>query len=111
MTHLPAVRHAALTHRGVDNRALRLLFERPLEAHEQMVVLAEVGFFHVDRGVMLLPEFPKADIVLLGPAIGQTPQSDDYTAAARHFGYAPTDGHLTFVMGNDIIADMPLMPQ
>lgn len=117
MTHLPAVRHAALTHRGVNSRALHLhlRFERPLVASEQMAVLAEVGFLHAHKnGPALLPEFPQADIVLLSPAINQALAMNDYAAAARHFGYTPADGHLAFIMNDDqlgVIAEMPAMPQ
>lgn len=115
MTQLPAVRHAALAHRGVNRRALHLQFERPLDADEQMAVLAEVGFFRTfNKGAALLPEFPQADIVLLGPAVGQVLVNDDYTAAARHFGFTPADGHLAFIMNDGargIISEMPDMPQ
>lgn len=117
MTHLPAVRHAGLIHEGVDKRALQLQFMQPLRAQEQMAVMAEVGFFYVvSKGPALLPEFPqtKADIVLLRPANGQRLVDGDYTAAAQHFGFKATNGHLAFIQiedTHDFIATMPLMPQ
>lgn len=101
MTHLPAVRHIALEHRGVNRRALHLHFARPLDAHDQMLVLSEVAFFHALRkGPVFLPEFPEdhGEIVLLNPATGQDPVMDeDFQAAARYFGYKTQDGILPFV--------------
>lgn len=116
MTYLPAVRHAGLTHEGVDKRALQLQFERPLEGLEQMAILAEVGFFHVSNGTALLPEFSgtSMDTVLLRAASGQKLVDGDYTAAARHFGFEPDNGHLTFIMDDDsyrLVSEIPLMPQ
>ncbi len=116
MPVIPKVRHAALQHRGTNRRSLRLRFERRLSAEEQMRVLGEVGFFHtLNKGPALLPEFPEkqGDIVLLNPAAGQNPLMDDFKAAARHFGFIPPNGHLSFINteGCACISDMPLMPQ
>lgn len=95
------------------------------------MVIGEIGMFHAlhrGNGPVLLPEFPEhhEEIVLLNPAIGQSPPGvEDFKAAALHFGYTAPDGILPFVgrgqclvrladAGPDeplVIADLPSMRQ